>query len=104
MSVQKDTTQLTVPDIVAFKSRGEKIAALTAYDALMAELLDVAGIDIILVGDSAGMVVAGDPTTLSIGMNEMLYHSKIVARAVKRALVHRGYAFFVLSDFAGAGL
>jgi len=78
---------LTIPDIISFKQRGEKISALTAYDYLMAEMLDEVGIDIILVGDSAGMVVAGYSTTLGIGMEEMIYHTKIVAKAVKHAVV-----------------
>lgn len=61
MTRKEKKHRLTIPDIIAFKKRGEKISALTAYDFLMAEMLDEAGIDIILVGDSAGMVVAGYP-------------------------------------------
>jgi len=87
MSADKEIKKVTVPEIIVYKNRGEKIAALTAYDFLMASILDEVGIEIILVGDSAGMVVAGDATTLSIGMEEMLYHTRIVSRAVKRALV-----------------
>lgn len=87
MTRKEKKHRLTIPDIIAFKKRGEKISALTAYDFLMAEMLDEAGIDIILVGDSAGMVVAGYPTTLAIGMEEMIYHTRIVARAVKHAVV-----------------
>ena len=87
MSVEQEIKKITVPEIIAFKQRGEKISALTAYDFLMAEMLDEAGIDLILVGDSASMVVAGYPNTLPIGMEEMLYHTRIVSRAVKRALV-----------------
>jgi len=79
--------KVTVPRIIEMKERGEKIAALTAYDCLMASMLDEAGLDIILVGDSAGMVVAGYSTTLPVTMEEMLYHTKAVARGVKRALV-----------------
>ena len=79
--------KVTVPRIIQMKQKGEKIAALTAYDCLMASILDEAGLDIILVGDSAGMVVAGCLTTLPVTMEEMLYHTKAVARGVKRALV-----------------
>jgi len=87
MSVEKPIKKVTVPIIIHMKATGEKIAALTAYDALMAEMLDHAGIDIILIGDSAAMVVAGYETTLPITMEEMLYHTRSVSRAVKRALV-----------------
>ncbi|GAB4376443.1 MAG: 3-methyl-2-oxobutanoate hydroxymethyltransferase [Calditrichia bacterium] len=87
MTTEANISRITVPEIIKFKERGEKISALTAYDALMAEMLDEAGIDIILVGDSAGMVVAGYSTTLPIGMEEMIYHSRIVSRVVHRALV-----------------
>jgi 3-methyl-2-oxobutanoate hydroxymethyltransferase len=87
MSVQTEIKRITVPDILACKKNGEKISALTAYDYLMAEMLDQSGIDIILVGDSAGMVVAGYSSTLPIGMEEMLYHTRIVSKAVKHALL-----------------
>lgn len=69
------------------KRSGEKIACLTAYDFLMAELLDLAEMDVILVGDSASTVVAGNETTLPITMDEMLYHVRVVRKGVKRALV-----------------
>ena len=69
------------------KERGEKISALTAYDHLMAELLDAAGIDLILVGDSAAMTVQGRHTTVSVTMEQMLYHAQVVSSAVDRALV-----------------
>ncbi len=87
MSAEKEIKKVTVPDIIDFKKRGEKISALTAYDFLMAEMLDEAGLDIILIGDSLSMVVAGHATTLPIGLEAMLYHTSIVSRAVKRALV-----------------
>ncbi len=87
MSVQNEIKKLTIPDIVHKKKKQEKIAALTAYDYLMAEMLDQAGLDLILVGDSAAMVVAGEENTLSINMEEMVYHTRIVAKAVKRAVV-----------------
>ena len=69
------------------KDDGEKIACLTAYDFLTARFIDQAGIDVILVGDSASMVFAGNDTTLPMKMDEMLYHVRVVAGAVKRALV-----------------
>jgi len=69
------------------KQRGEKIAMLTSYDYSMAGILDAAGIDVILVGDSAANVMAGYETTLPITLDEMIYHAKSVVRAVKRALV-----------------
>ncbi len=87
MSHHNDAQKLTVPHIISMKARQQKIAALTAYDALMAELLDQSKLDIILVGDSAAMVVDGHQTTLPITMEEMLYHTKSVRRGVKRALL-----------------
>src|SRR5262245_63915817 len=69
------------------KQAGKKIVALTAYDYLMAELLDQAGVDLILAGDSAAMAVQGRHTTVSVTMEEMLYHSELVSSAVERALV-----------------
>jgi len=79
--------KVTTKTLQRMKERGEKIAALTAYDFLTAELLDQSGIDVVLVGDSAGMVVQGSFTTLSVTMEQMLYHAKVVAKAVDRALV-----------------
>jgi 3-methyl-2-oxobutanoate hydroxymethyltransferase len=78
---------ITVPELAALKSRGEKIVALTAYDALFAALLDVSGVDVILVGDSLGMVIQGHPTTLSTSMDDMVYHTRCVARGIQRALL-----------------
>ena len=78
---------MTVPEIVQMKRRGEKIVALTAYDTLFASLLDQAGVEIILVGDSAAMVFAGHETTLPLTMEEALYHCRAVRRGVARALV-----------------
>jgi 3-methyl-2-oxobutanoate hydroxymethyltransferase len=69
------------------KSRGEKLAVLTAYDYPMAKLLDESGIDVILVGDSLGMVVLGYPDTTLVTMDDMLHHTRAVARAVRRSLV-----------------
>ncbi|WP_022853048.1 3-methyl-2-oxobutanoate hydroxymethyltransferase [Thermodesulfatator atlanticus] len=80
------SSKITVPEIIAKKDK-EKIAALTAYDVLWARILDEAGIDIILVGDSAAMIVLGYEDTLPITMEEMLLFSRAVARGAKRALV-----------------
>src|SRR5437588_5715643 len=76
-----------VPDLRAMKERGEKIAVLTAYDFTMGRLLDRAGIDVILVGDSAGMVVLGFDTTLPVTLEMMIHHTSAVSRGVKRALI-----------------
>jgi 3-methyl-2-oxobutanoate hydroxymethyltransferase len=78
---------ITIDTIREMKGRSEKIACLTAYDYPTARILDEAGIEIILIGDSAANVFAGERTTLPITMEEMLYHTRIVARAVKNALV-----------------
>ncbi len=79
--------KITVPDIISRKHSGRKITMLTAYDYPFARLIDEAGIDIILVGDSLGTVVQGHPTTLPVTMDEMIYHTRIVSRAVENALV-----------------
>src|SRR5690606_30441493 len=79
--------RLTVPKFVALKAAGKKICMLTAYDYTMARLLDQAGVDSILVGDSMAMVVQGHETTLPVTTQEMLYHAELVGRAVERALV-----------------
>ena len=79
--------KVTTKVILAMKQSGEKIAMLTAYDYLVAKLLDEAGIDIILVGDSLGNVFQGHPTTLPVTLDEMVYHTKAVCRGVKRAMV-----------------
>lgn len=79
--------KITINDILEMKKRGEKITMLTAYDFPLASLLDRAGIEIILVGDSVANVVLGLNTTPEVGMTEMIHHSKAVTRAVRRALV-----------------
>jgi len=79
--------KVTVPQIQARKQSGEKITVLTAYDYPWALLVDRAGIDMVLVGDSLGMVVLGYPATVSVSMDEMVHHLKAVSRAVVRALV-----------------
>ena len=82
-----ESRPMTVPRFVDAKKRGRKLSVLTAYDYLWAGLLDAAGIDAILVGDSLGMVVQGKATTLPVTLEEMIYHAEMVVRAVKRALV-----------------
>jgi len=79
--------RVTTHTIQAMKVKGEKIAMLTAYDFSMARILDEAGIDILLVGDSASNVMAGHETTLPITLDQMIYHAQSVVRAVKRAMV-----------------
>lgn len=80
-------SRVTIPSLLEKKRRGEKIAMLTAYDVPLARLLDEAGVDVILVGDSLGMVALGYSSTVPVTMEEMLHHAKAVRRAVKRALV-----------------
>jgi 3-methyl-2-oxobutanoate hydroxymethyltransferase len=79
--------KLTVPKFRAMKAGGRKIVMLTAYDYTMARLLDSAGVDGLLVGDSLAMVVQGHQTTLPVTLEQMIYHASMVARAVQRALV-----------------
>lgn len=92
MSVHKSTDsqkikRITTHQIQAMKERGEKISMLTAYDYSMASIVDAAGVDIILVGDSASNVMAGHETTLPITLDQMIYHASSVIRAVQRAFV-----------------
>ena len=86
-AVSKEAKRITVHTLQAMKARGEKIAMLTAYDYSMARILDSAGIDVLLVGDSASNVMAGHETTLPITLDQMIYHAQSVIRAVKKALV-----------------
>jgi 3-methyl-2-oxobutanoate hydroxymethyltransferase len=79
--------QVRAPDLIAMKARGEKISMLAAYDATMARLLDRAGIDVLLVGDSLGMAILGDDDTLGVTMDDMVRHTKAVRRGTKHALV-----------------
>ena len=91
MSVAKrdleDNRKVTTHRLIEMKQRGEKISMLPAYDYSMAQLIDQAGMDVILVGDSASNVMAGNVTTLPITLDQMIYHGKSVMKAVKRALV-----------------
>ncbi|MCR9251520.1 MAG: 3-methyl-2-oxobutanoate hydroxymethyltransferase [bacterium] len=87
MSVHKAVKKVTTHQLREMKSRGEKISMLTAYDYSMARILDRAGIDVLLVGDSASNVMAGNETTLPITLDHMIYHASSVIKAVERALV-----------------
>ncbi|HYE36603.1 3-methyl-2-oxobutanoate hydroxymethyltransferase [Methylocaldum sp.] len=78
---------LTVPGLAAMKRRNEKIVALTAYDASFARIVDDAGVDLVLVGDSLGMVVQGQQTTLPTTLDDMVYHTRSVARGIRRAVL-----------------
>jgi 3-methyl-2-oxobutanoate hydroxymethyltransferase len=94
MSLVKYQKILNIKDLSEMKLSGEKISCLTAYDASFSTLLDVSGIDVLLVGDSLGMVIQGHSTTLPVTVEDMVYHTRIVASARKRA--------FVLSDLTFA--
>ena len=87
MSNSKEYKRVTVKSLVEMKTDGEKISMLTAYDYTMAKIVDGAGIDVILVGDSASNVMAGHETTLPITLDQMIYHASSVVRAIKRSLV-----------------
>jgi 3-methyl-2-oxobutanoate hydroxymethyltransferase len=87
MSVNKEIKRITTHTLQEFKENGTKIAMLTAYDYSMARIIDGAGIDVILVGDSASNVMAGHETTLPITLDQMIYHAASVVRGVSRALV-----------------
>jgi 3-methyl-2-oxobutanoate hydroxymethyltransferase len=87
MSVHKDIKRITTHVLQEMKRNGEKISMLTAYDYSIAQIVDQAGMDVILVGDSASNVMAGHETTLPITLDQMIYHASSVIRAVKRSLV-----------------
>ena len=88
MSVaKKDYKRITTKTLVEMKENGEKISMLTSYDFTMAKIVDSAGVDVILVGDSASNVMAGHETTLPITLDQMIYHASAVVRAIERALV-----------------
>jgi 3-methyl-2-oxobutanoate hydroxymethyltransferase len=87
MSVNKDIKRITTHTLLKMKEMGEKISMLTAYDFSFGRIIDEAGIDILLVGDSASNVMAGHETTLPITLDQMIYHAQSVVRGVKRCLV-----------------
>jgi 3-methyl-2-oxobutanoate hydroxymethyltransferase len=78
---------MTVPDFVAAKTRGTRLTVLTAYDYTLARILDDAGVDAILVGDSLGMVMQGQPHSLKVTLDEMIYHTRLVARGIRYSLL-----------------
>lgn len=78
---------MTIPEFQQYKKQGKKLIVVTAYDALFTRIVEQAGINVILVGDSLGVVVQGQANTLSVTMDDMLYHTKLVARAAQQALV-----------------
>ena len=86
-AVSKDAKRITVHTLMAMKQAGEKISMVTAYDYSMARIIDDAGVDVILVGDSASNVMAGHETTLPITLDQMIYHAQSVIRGVHRSLV-----------------
>ncbi len=87
MSVHSEIKKITTNTLQKMKSNGQKISMLTAYDFSFAKIFDTAGIDVLLVGDSASNVMAGNETTLPITMDEMIYHAKSVVKGVTRCLV-----------------
>lgn len=98
MSAQNDVKRVTILDLKRLKQTGEKIASLTAYDAGFATVLDNAGIDFILVGDSVGMVVQGRSTTIPVTIDEMVYHTQLVVRGAERAMVMADMPFMSYSS------
>src|SRR5579871_4213830 len=87
MSANPSQRLITVPDLLSARARGVKLTVLTAYDFATARILDESGVDCILVGDSLGMVVQGNPHSLTVTLDEMIYHTRCVARGVKHALI-----------------
>ena len=79
--------KVTVHSLIKQAAAGEKIAMLTCYDASFAQLMDEAGVDMLLVGDSLGMVIQGQNSTLPVSLDDMLYHTRLVARGAQRAMV-----------------
>jgi len=92
--LEKTAQKVTIPVLQKKKEDGEKISALTAYDYPIAKIVDQSGVDLILVGDSLGMVVLGYENTIPVTMEEMIHHTKAVTRAVKRALVVGDMPYF----------
>jgi 3-methyl-2-oxobutanoate hydroxymethyltransferase len=84
---------VTISQLAKMKKAGEKIACLTAYDASFAALLDAAGVDVVLVGDTLGMVVLGHPSTVPVTVDDMIYHCRMVSRGLRRALLMAAMPF-----------
>jgi 3-methyl-2-oxobutanoate hydroxymethyltransferase len=89
---------LTLPELIEMKQRAEPIACLTAYDASFSRMMDLAGIDLILVGDSLGMVIQGQTTTVPVQIDEMVYHTRCVVRGRKRAFVIADLPFLTYTN------
>ncbi len=98
MSQQSARKHITNTELLSMKSRGEKIVSLTAYDASFAHILDKAGVEMILVGDSLGMVIQGQSSTVPVTIEEMAYHSKLVSRGIERALLVTDMPFMSYPD------
>ena len=108
MSSEKNFKKITTKSLAILKTKKEKISALTAYDFITAKLIDEAGVDIILVGDSLSNVFQGNETTLPVTMDEMIYHTKAVTKGVNRAMVvvdlpFMSYQLSVDEGFRNAG-
>src|SRR2546425_9096840 len=86
-SATADTRPVTVPDLLSAKARGVRLTMLTAYDYTLARLLDASGVDGLLVGYSLGMVVQGQPHSLAVTLDEIIYHTKLAARGIRRSLL-----------------
>lgn len=86
-SSTQDRKKITIPELARMKSMGDKISMITAYDATFTRMVDEAGVDMILVGDSVGMVVQGVANTIPVDLDEMAYHVRLVARATPKALI-----------------
>ena len=105
MSTQTDTRKkITVRRLVEMKRAKEKIACLTAYDASFAQLLETAGVDVVLVGDSLGMVIQGEETTLPVSVDDMLYHTRCVAKGLSNALLITDMPFLSFTSLEQAVL
>ncbi len=96
--MSEERKRVTVATLKAFRQRQQKVTMLTAYDYTFAVLLDQAGIDVVLVGDSLGMVVQGEETTLPVTVDEMVYHTRLVRRGLKRALLVADLPFMSYSS------
>ena len=98
----QNTIGVTINQLQKMRDSNEKIACITAYDAAFAKLLDQAGIDIILVGDSLGMVIQGNPSTVSVTMDDMIYHTECVAGVTTHSLVISDMPFMSYSNIDSA--
>ena len=108
MSIEKEIKRVTTKSLALLKKNKVKISALTAYDFITAKLLDGAGIDLLLVGDSLSNVFQGNETTLPVTMDEMIYHTRAVAKGVQRAMIvvdmpFMSYQLNVDEAFSNAG-